>query len=168
MKIFIWLCIFLSIPFLALAAVKQPNNISVIKEFAKTFSTIGITFGALSLLRFPGKRYLLSKHSKQHRLLRNSAQLILRHHTFFSITACILLLGHGILFFLATPHWTMRLTLGCLAFFLFVTTSVFGYLINKKTTQKYLFYNLHLTCLLFALSITLLHIKYRTFSWLFK
>jgi hypothetical protein len=166
MKILVWLCIFLSIPLLAFTASKQPSSISAMKETGKALATTGIILVSIALLRFPAKRYLSTKHSKQHSFLRNTSQKIIKNHNFFAITSLILLIGHGILLAIVAKYWTMRVVLGILAFVLFSLTSVFGYLITKRRLQKQVFYNLHLTFLLLALSATLVHVKYKVFSWL--
>lgn len=167
MKTLIWLCIFLSIPLLAFSASKQPSSISVMKETAKSLATTAIILASIALLRFPVKRYLTSKHSKQNRFLRNTSHHILKHHNFFAIAALILLIGHGIAFSVSATYATTRIILGIIAIALFSLTSVLGYLITKRRLEKHIFYHLHLTFLLLTLSTTLLHVKYKTFSWLF-
>lgn len=167
MKILTWLCIFLSIPLVAFTAAKQPSSLALIKESGKSLAATGIILLVIALLRFPAKRYLSSKHSKQHSFLRNRAQNLIQHHRFFALTALVLLAGHGLIFALTTTHWSLRLLLGSLTISLFITTSVFGYFITKRRPQKYLFYNLHITFILLALSTALLHVKYKIFSALF-
>lgn len=167
MKILIWLCIFLSIPLVAFTAVKQPSSISLIKESGKSFAATGIILVITTLLRFPAKRYLSSNHSKQHSFLRNRAQNLIQHHRFFALTALTLLVAHGLTFALTTTYWSPRLLVGSLTIFLFIAISIFGYFITKKRSQKYLFYNLHMSFLFLALSTALLHIKYKIFSALF-
>ena len=167
MKILIWLCVFLSIPFLAFTAAKHPSNISVIKETGKNFATTGIILLSIALLRFPTKHYLTSKHSKQHSFLRNTSQKILQHHSFFAITALLLLIGHGITLIFIATSLTPRMLLGSITIVIFCITSFFGYLITKRRLQKHLFHNLHVICFLSALSTALLHVKYKLFSWLF-
>lgn len=166
MKILIWLCVFLSIPLLAFTAAKQPSSISVIKETGKALSATGMILLFVTLLRFSAKRYLRSNHSKQHSFLRNTSQKILHHHSFFAITALLLLVGHGVALTLTATYWTPRMLLGSITIFMFFFTSLFGYLITKKRQQRQSFYNLHIICLLLALSTLLLHIKYKAFSGL--
>lgn len=167
MKILIWLCIFLSIPLLGLAASKQPSSASIIKETAKSLATTGIILSVLSLLRFVIKPYLHSKYSKQQRILRNIAQKILHYHNYFALAALLLFLSHGIILAITTPQWNPRIFLGFLTTLLFFATSLCGYLTTKRRPQKHLFHNLHITFLLLAISTALLHIKYKLFAWLF-
>lgn len=167
MKILTWLCIFLSIPLLAFSAAKQPSSISIIKETGKTLATTGLLLVIAALLRFPAKRYLISNHSKQHSFLRNTSQQLLQHHRFFAIVALLLLVGHGVALTLTATYWTPRMLLGSITIFIFFSTSLFGYLITKRRPQKQLFYNLHITFFLLALSAALLHVKYKVFSGLF-
>lgn len=158
---------FFSIPMLAFAASQKPGNLSFSKIVGGLSGNIILVLLGATLLRFGAKRYLKAFHSRQHSSLKEAAQKVIRYHQHFSLSALVLIFIHGIAMYISRNLWNAQMLLGIISFSLFALTFYFGFLINKRRLQRQLFYTLHMSTLVLAICIGIIHIQYKPFIRLF-
>jgi predicted ferric reductase len=167
MKTVVLLFILFSVPVLTFAESKNPGNFSYFKILGALSGNLILIVMAAALLRFGAKRYLKALHSREHSFSKEIAQKLIRYHKHFAMSALLLIIIHGIVMSIPRNFWNTQMLLGVVSLLLFALTSYFGILITKRRVQRQLFYQLHMTTLVLALSTVLIHIQYKPFLRLF-
>lgn len=156
-----------SIPMLAFAASQKPGNLSLSKIVGGLSGNIILILIGATLLRFGAKRYLKAFHDRQHSSLKEVAQKVIRYHQYLALSALVLISIHGIAMYISRNFWNTQMLLGVISISLFALTSYFGFLINKRRQHRQLFYTLHMSTIVLAICVGVIHIQYKPFIRLF-
>jgi amino acid permease len=167
MKTVVLLFILFSVPVLTFAEPKSPGNFSYFKILGELSGSLILIMMAATLLRFGAKRYLKSLRSREHSFSKETVHRLIRYHNHFAMSALLLIIIHGIVMSIPRNFWNAQMLLGAISSLLFALTSYLGFLITKRRAQRQLFYRLHMTTLVLALSTMLIHIQYKPFLRLF-
>jgi hypothetical protein len=167
MKIATLLSLFLSIPLLAFAASQNPETFSLSKIIGELSAKMLLILLGASVLRFGAKRVLKPFHFRQYSYIKEIVLKIIRYHNHFALSALVIAAIHGVAATIPRTFWSTQMLIGILTLFLFLLTAYFGFLLNQSGSKRHLFYTLHMTTLVLAISSGVIHMQYRLFFRLF-